>query len=297
MRKRLLSDSELHRQSADSMEYLYNDGRASKTDVLAWVRASSKGSGRIYEPHYRPGGLGDRLSLRRREDAENKLFAKNRFRHVKRRDPSRYQSRSVARKTFYSGELKIEVRLVEGEHAEPVKRLRQVHGCPHNAVYRTTISMRGKGSQHKVQHICAPQHITHALDSVKEMRRAAQAALAFAESEGWPVNDHAAYGKDGWHVASALKNAWGGYRGKPGRDPSMYSGPTRNYEYIVYRDTRVSGEGIKIPGTGFKKAHLEAAKKVAKDLGPGSGIYSVSKGRFIGWITFNGYYSPIGRGR
>jgi hypothetical protein len=76
---RLLSESELRRQSADSLEYLYDDGRASKADVTAWVRLSSKLSGRIYQPKYQsiggPTGFG-RVKLRRREDLEDRLFKK-----------------------------------------------------------------------------------------------------------------------------------------------------------------------------------------------------------------------------
>jgi hypothetical protein len=74
-------------------------------------------------------------------------------------------------------------------------------------------------------------------------------------------------------------------RRKTHRDPQR----TRDYEYVVYPSTRVEGHGIKVLGTGFKNAHLAAAKKVAK-LHPGSGIYSVSKGGFVGWINYNGRY-------
>lgn len=75
--KHLLSEADLRRQSAESLERLYNDGRATKADVVRWVRESSKKSGRIYEPVYRAGGrFGERLWLSRRPDAENKLFAK-----------------------------------------------------------------------------------------------------------------------------------------------------------------------------------------------------------------------------
>ena len=74
--KHLLSESELRRQSAEKLEYLYDQGRATKADVIRWVRLSAKLSGRVYEPRYRPGGLGDRLHLKRREDAESRLFAR-----------------------------------------------------------------------------------------------------------------------------------------------------------------------------------------------------------------------------
>jgi hypothetical protein len=67
---------------------------------------------------------------------------------------------------------------------------------------------------------------------------------------------------------------------------------TRDYEYVVYRSTKVSGTGIRIAGTGFTKRSLEDAKRVAKEY-PGSGVYSTSKGRFVGWINFNGRYVPF----
>lgn len=75
-RKHLLSEDTLRRQSAESLERLYNDGRATKADVIRWVRESSKKSGRVYTPVYRSGARHDRLWLRRREDVEDKLFAK-----------------------------------------------------------------------------------------------------------------------------------------------------------------------------------------------------------------------------
>jgi hypothetical protein len=74
--RHLLSETELRRQTADSLTYLYDDGRATKLDVVRWVRLSAKLSGRIYTPKYRAGGLGDRLRLVRREPLEERLFAK-----------------------------------------------------------------------------------------------------------------------------------------------------------------------------------------------------------------------------
>jgi hypothetical protein len=73
---RLLSDAELRRQTADSLEYLYDEGRASKRDVVAWVRLSAKLSGRVYEPGYVSGRYHDHLKLRRREDVEERMHKK-----------------------------------------------------------------------------------------------------------------------------------------------------------------------------------------------------------------------------
>jgi hypothetical protein len=69
---------------------------------------------------------------------------------------------------------------------------------------------------------------------------------------------------------------------------------TRDYEYVVYPSTIVQGEGVRVPG--FGEAGFQAAKRFAKER-HGSGIYSVSKGRFVGWINFNGRLVPIGYGR
>jgi len=80
--KHLLSESELRRQSAEKLEYLYDQGRATKADVIRWVRLSAKLSGRVYEPRYRPGGLGDRLHLKRREDAEKRDAKPRKRKHL-----------------------------------------------------------------------------------------------------------------------------------------------------------------------------------------------------------------------
>lgn len=69
---------------------------------------------------------------------------------------------------------------------------------------------------------------------------------------------------------------------------------TRDYEYVVYPSTRVEGAGVNVAGFGEKG--FQSAKRLAKGH-PGSGIYSVSKGRFVGWINFNGRLVPIGYGR
>ena len=67
---------------------------------------------------------------------------------------------------------------------------------------------------------------------------------------------------------------------------------TRNYEYVVYPEPRVAGEGYKIiPSTLVnEKPAIAYAKRH-----PGSGIYSVTKGRFIGWVNFNGRFVRFGR--
>jgi hypothetical protein len=74
---------------------------------------------------------------------------------------------------------------------------------------------------------------------------------------------------------------------------------TRNYEYVVYPQARVEGEGIKVvPSSLGSNVGLNRAKSIAKtQYGSGAAIYSVSKGRFVGWITPTGRYSPFGRGR
>lgn len=70
---------------------------------------------------------------------------------------------------------------------------------------------------------------------------------------------------------------------------------TRNYEYFVYPNMRVEGEGIKISPSSLVSG-LDRAKETAKALGPGAGIYSVTHGRFVGWITPSGRYRSTTHG-
>lgn len=78
----------LHRESADSIERLYEDGRLSKREVTQWCRLSAKLSGRVFVPRYRAGAAHDHLSLVRKEKLEDRLFAK-RAGYWKGRDQSR----------------------------------------------------------------------------------------------------------------------------------------------------------------------------------------------------------------
>jgi hypothetical protein len=68
---------------------------------------------------------------------------------------------------------------------------------------------------------------------------------------------------------------------------------TRDYEWVVYPEPRVAGEGIKIRPSSLTRG-FEEAKRVAKER-PGSGIYSVTHGRFVGWVNFNGRFVRFGR--
>lgn len=63
---------------------------------------------------------------------------------------------------------------------------------------------------------------------------------------------------------------------------------TRDYEYVVYAAPRVSGEGIRVKGSLVRG--LPEAKRVAKRVGSPAGIYSITKGRFVGYIHPNGRY-------
>jgi hypothetical protein len=129
------------------------------------------------------------------------------------RSPMHRSSRSpisqiVAKKTFYSGSLVLIVHLLEGHHEEPRKRERQVRGCEHNYVYRVTIKPAGARGDVTKQWVCPPAHLSHAVDSLAEMRSAARAALSFAADEGWPVEEHAAFSELGWHVGATNLHAW-----------------------------------------------------------------------------------------
>ena len=70
---------------------------------------------------------------------------------------------------------------------------------------------------------------------------------------------------------------------------------TRSYEYVVYPECRVAGEGVKVEGFGEKA--FQAAARVAKTHWGqrwGAGIYNVSKGRFVSYVGRSGKMVPIG---
>lgn len=120
-------------------------------------------------------------------------------------------SRVGTKKTFYSGQLKLIVRLLEGYHESPSQRQKQVKGCPHNAVYRVEISPIGmKNAQKTVQFVCPQAYLERGqgLDSLGMLRSSARAALAFAEDEGFPVSDYAAFDDSGYHVGQTPGTAW-----------------------------------------------------------------------------------------
>lgn len=71
---------------------------------------------------------------------------------------------------------------------------------------------------------------------------------------------------------------------------------TRDYEYVVYPEAshRHAERSVKVPmrrvrGT-LKPYDLTDAKRVAKEMGPPAGVYSVSKGRFVGYVHPSGRY-------
>jgi len=75
---------------------------------------------------------------------------------------------------------------------------------------------------------------------------------------------------------------------------------TRNYEYVVYPEPshRHADRSVKIPmRAGRGPYELDEAKRVAKTMGSPAAIYSVSAGRFVGYIHPNGRYVPTSRGR
>ena len=68
---------------------------------------------------------------------------------------------------------------------------------------------------------------------------------------------------------------------------------TRNYEYVVYPEAthRHAERAVKIPMRRGKGPYdLTDAKRAAKRMGPSAAIYSVSKGRFVGYVHSNGRY-------
>jgi len=77
-------------------------------------------------------------------------------------------------------------------------------------------------------------------------------------------------------------------RRRPRRDPPA----TRDYEYLVYPEARHSGEPRKAP-RGRNHWDLGPAKKIAREMGHPAAIYSVSKGRFVGYIGRSGRFVPF----
>ncbi len=68
---------------------------------------------------------------------------------------------------------------------------------------------------------------------------------------------------------------------------------TRNYEYVVYPEAthRNADRAVKIPTRQGKGPYdLTDAKREAKQMGAPAAIYSVSKGRFVGYVHPSGRY-------
>lgn len=71
---------------------------------------------------------------------------------------------------------------------------------------------------------------------------------------------------------------------------------TRDHEYVVYPEAshRHAERAVKVPmrrvGGSLRPYDLTDAKRVAKEMGPPAGIYSVSKGRFVGYVHPSGRY-------
>lgn len=71
---------------------------------------------------------------------------------------------------------------------------------------------------------------------------------------------------------------------------------TRDYEYVVYPETshRHAERAVKVPmrrvGGSLRTYDLTDAKRVAKQMGTPASIYSVSKGRFVGYVHPSGRY-------
>jgi hypothetical protein len=77
-------------------------------------------------------------------------------------------------------------------------------------------------------------------------------------------------------------------------NPATSSGVvTRNYEYVVYPEAshRYAERAVKVPQRrGRGPYDLGGAKLVAKQMGTPAAIYSVSKGRFVGYVHPSGRY-------
>jgi len=71
---------------------------------------------------------------------------------------------------------------------------------------------------------------------------------------------------------------------------------TRDYEYVVYPEAthRHAERSVKVPmrrvGGAVRPYDLTDAKRVAKEMGAPAGVYSVSKGRFVGYVHPSGRF-------
>jgi hypothetical protein len=71
---------------------------------------------------------------------------------------------------------------------------------------------------------------------------------------------------------------------------------TRDYEYVVYPEAthRHAERSVKIPmrrvGGSLRPYDLTDAKRAAKQMGTPAAIYSISKGRFVGYVHPSGRY-------
>ena len=71
---------------------------------------------------------------------------------------------------------------------------------------------------------------------------------------------------------------------------------TRDYEYVVYPEAthRHAERAVKIPRRRGKGPYdLTDAKQAAKQMGSPAAIYSVSQGRFVGYVHPNGRYQTF----
>ena len=63
----------------------------------------------------------------------------------------------------------------------------------------------------------------------------------------------------------------------------------RTYEFVVYQQPHVQGKGINVPNTTIRDVK-KAVAFAKQHVGRGAGIYSITKGRFVGWINPNGRF-------
>jgi hypothetical protein len=84
--------------------------------------------------------------------------------------------------------------------------------------------------------------------------------------------------------------------GAPVAHSTIAAPATRNYEYVVYPEAthRNADRAVKVPtrrvGGAVRPYDLTDAKRVAKEMGSPAAIYSVSAGRFVGYVHPSGRY-------
>ena len=145
------------------------------------------------------------------------------------------------------------------------------------------------------------------LEALRTFAKANGRAWKSKLNDEWMTGRYAVYnGTDDYGSLQQIRNRFGPTwlarfafdrsetRTRPARSHSTIA--TRDYEYVVYPEAthRHADRAVKIPmrrvGGSLRPYDLTAAKLEAKRMGAPAAIYSVSKGRFVGYVHPSGRY-------